>query len=377
MKKNFFKGAAVAALSLVGFTAIAQEEEAAKESTFDLSGSVDTYFRTNIGGKNANNTGNGALIAPSSSFANADGFAIGMVNLIASKQIGKVGFVADLAFGPRAVDATFNSGKSVDANGDLVGSDLNNAVNQLYVTYAASDAVTLTFGNFNTFLGYEVISPAGNFNYSTSYMFSYGPFSHTGLKADFTLDDNWSIMAAVLNATDFTESNAEGKYTGGLQVGYSADAGSAYLNFLYGRQPGNTGETFQVDLTTGWDLSEDFYLGVNATYNSTAQDSPAEDNGFYGVALYPQYAISESFSLGLRGEFFAEFEGGVGALNTDNEGEGSVFATTLTGSYTAGNLTIKPELRLDSTSEDTFLEDSNGDVGKSLASFVLGAIYSF
>ncbi|HAE72380.1 MAG TPA: porin, partial [Flavobacteriaceae bacterium] len=42
-----------------------------------------------------------------------------------------------------------------------------NIVNQLYMYWNVSDKVTLTMGNFNTFLGYEVISPAANFNYST------------------------------------------------------------------------------------------------------------------------------------------------------------------------------------------------------------------
>jgi len=386
MKRNFFKGTAIAAIALAGFTVTAQEEES---KGIELTGSVDAYFRANLNGKN----GNGAS-APATSFANGDGFALGMVNLIASKQLGKVGFVADLVYGPRGADAVFNSTGS------------SNIINQLYVTYAASDAVTFTLGNFNTFLGYEVISPTGNFNYSTSYMFSYGPFSHTGLKADFAIDDNWSLMASVMNATDFTEANQAGKYTGGLQLGYSNDTGSAYLNVLYGNQGDvssinnsievdrdesgtitnsiKTGNTFQVDLTTGWDVSEEFYLGVNATYNTTSFENLTEgakdpdNSGFYGVALYPQYAISEAFTLGLRGEYFAEFEGGVGALTLDKKAEGSVFATTLTGSFTSGALTIKPEFRIDSSdnNEDTFA-DFNGKSQKSLASFMLGAIYSF
>ena len=75
-------------------------------------------------------------------------------------------------------------------------------------------------GNFNTFLGYEVISPAANFNYSTSYMFSYGPFSHTGLKADIALSDDVSLMLAVLNSTDYTESQPIGEdYMFGAQLG--------------------------------------------------------------------------------------------------------------------------------------------------------------
>jgi len=63
-------------------------------------------------------------------------------------------------------------------------------------------------------------------------------------------------------------------------------------------------------------------------------------------------------------------------LELDNKGEGSVFATTLTGSYTEGALTIKPELRLDAASENTFV-DNDGKGSKSLGSFVLGAIYAF
>ncbi len=354
MKKNFFKGAAIAAIALAGFSATAQEEES---KGIELTGSVDTYFRTNINGRNGSEAVN-----PGTAFADQDGFALGMVNLIASKQVGKVGFVADLVFGPRGADAVFLSGRGADAIGS---SDLNAAVNQLYVTYAASDAVTFTLGNFNTFLGYEVISPTGNFNYSTSYMFTSGPFSHTGLKVDYAIDDNWSAMLAVMNSTDFTEFNANGKYTLGGQLGYSNDSGSAYLNAIYGRQGFDDEETFQIDLTTGWDLTEDFYLGFNGTYNDTDGD------GFYGAALYPQYAISEAFSLGLRGELFGTF------VDVDGADDETVFATTLTGSYSVGALTIKPELRLDVDDEERRFADSDGELEKSLASFVLGAIYSF
>ncbi len=376
MKKNFIKGAAFAALALAGFTATAQEEGA--ESALQLSGSVDAYFRANL---NANNESGEA---PTTSFANGNGFALGMANIIASKQVGKVGFVADLVFGPRGAEATFGSGFSIETeDGDeLTFQNTSNIVNQLYVTYAVSEGTTLTLGNFNTFLGYEVISPTGNFNYSTSYMFSYGPFSHTGIKADFALSDEFSLAAAFMNATDITESNTGiGKYTGGLQLGYAVDSGSAYLNFLYGPQSADGESLFQVDLTTGWDLTEAFYLGVNATYQSTKDSGFDEDGvadaGFYGVALYPQVALSESFSLGLRGEYFAEFGDQEIIGGVDDNGEASVFAATLTGSYTQGALTIKPELRLDSASEESFFVKAGEDDSKSLASFVLGAIYAF
>ncbi|MEO0527195.1 MAG: outer membrane beta-barrel protein, partial [Bacteroidota bacterium] len=255
-----------------------------------------------------------------------------------------------------------------------------NIVNQLYVYWNVSDAVTLTFGNFNTFLGYEVISPAANFNYSTSYMFSYGPFSHAGLKADFDLGNDWSAMLAVLNPTDFTEVNPFGEISFGAQLGYSGQ----YLNFIFGNQGFNevlidgvltdtdVESLFQVDFTGGFDVSEDFFLGINATYQDT------DGVGFYGAALYPQLKTSENFSLGLRGEYFATMEGfgDVAGIGSDADGDANVFAVTLTGSATIGDLIIKPELRLDTASEDVFL-DSDLEFNGSLASFVLAAVYQF
>ncbi len=369
---TFFNKACLVALTLISISTFAQEEEKKWFDNFSINGSVDAYFRSNITAKNTlrDFDGNGddpQFIAPATSFANQSGFALGMANVILGYEGEKVGFVADLVYGQRGADAVFNSTGSAQI------------VNQLYAYWNVSESVKLTVGNFNTFLGYEVISPTGNFNYSTSYMFSYGPFSHTGLKADFAIDDKWSAMLAVMNPTDYTDSNPFDTYILGAQVGYAADNGSAYLNFRYGNEgePGAVGSTFQVDLTTGWDVAENFYLGVNTTYLTTgAQEDDGDASGFYGIALYPQVKTSESFTLGFRGEYFAEFEGGVGALTTDNEGDGSVFAATLTGSYEVGALTLKPELRLDAASEDTFFDRDLED-SKSLGSFVLGAIYKF
>ena len=80
-------------------------------------------------------------------------------------------------------------------------------------------------------------------------------------------------------------------------------------------------------------------------------------------------ATSDSFKIGLRTEYFVE-DGDFGAIGTGVE-DSSVFATTLTGNYTIGSLTIIPELRLDSASEAAFVGD------KALSSFALAAVYSF
>ena len=378
---------------------VVEEEET---TPVTLSGSVDTYYRLNFNSQNR--ISDGGINAPNTSFANLPGFSLGMVNLIAGYEGEDVGFVADLVFGPRGQDAVFNSPYYVNTS-SAIPTGTSDVINQLYVYWNVSDAITLTLGNFNTFLGYEVISPTGNFNYSTSYMFSFGPFSHTGLRADFALGDEFSLMLAIMNPTDFTEYNPFAAYTLGTQLGYSTDAASIYLNVLYGDQDGPLdiadlnvredagGGTFQIDLTAGVDVSETLYLGLNTTYNTTAPgelfddsdnviDSPGDAAGFYGVAGYLQLAPSETFALGLRGEYFGEFNDAgtdnddsiIGALNTD--GDGNVFALTLSSNIVVGNLTLIPEARVDIASEDAFL-DGDLDTQSSLASFLLAAVYAF
>ena len=320
---------------------MAQEETATveaaveEEPTFSIAGSIDTYYRS-------------SEYAPGTSFGNLPGFALGMANVILSYEGEKSGFVADLVFGPRGADAVFNSTGS------------SNIVNQLYAYYNVSDKFTLTLGNFNTFLGYEVISPVANFNYTTSYMFSYGPFSHTGIKADIAVSDDVSLMLGVLNSTDYTEAQPLGDdYMIGAQLGLFGQ----YINYL----GGGTAGVSQIDFTGGFNITEDFFLGINAT--SYSDDSDVE---FSGVALYPQYTFSDTFALGARFEAFSE--DGLGAIGSVS-GEGDNTSFTLTGNYTQGNFILKPELRLD-TASGQFYSNADGATDN-LATVIIAAIYSF
>ena len=139
-----------------------------------------------------------------------------------------------------------------------------------------------------------------------------------------------ALMLAFMNPTD-TNNNTTGDYGFGAQLGYAGQ----YLNLYYDN---DSVLGFEIDYTGGFDLSESFFLGINGAYQVS------DDAGFYGAALYPQLTTSESFSIGLRGELF-------GYHAKDGDDLPSVLATTLTGSYTVENLTIKPEIRLDLDSD--------------------------
>lgn len=323
------------------FTALIINAQETEEKKFTISGSVDAYFQTYLTASDDSNQSFGTA------FADQTGFALGMANVIFSYEGKKVGAVVDLVTGPRGAGATFNS--------DII----DGIVNQAYVYWNVSENTTLTFGRWNTFLGYEVIAPAANFNYSCSYLFSNGPFSHMGLKADFTLSDDISLMLAITNPWDTNNVSATGEYGFGAQLGFYGQ----YLN-LYYDSGNNGGLGFEIDYTGGFDLSDSFFLGINGAYNDN------DGSGFYGAALYPQLATSDDFSIGLRGEYF-------GLHGDANPAEESVLALTLTGSYVVDNLIIKPEIRLDSWSDSMPYLDSDGDATDNLAAFTLAAIYTF
>ena len=356
----------------------AQEAESAP---LTLSGSVDTYYRTTL-----NTSDSGPLAAPGTSFANGTGFNIGMVNLKASKEGDKTGFVADVVFGPRGAAAGANE-------------DLNNVVNQLYAYYNVTDKLTFTLGRFNTYLGYEYISPVGNYNYSTSYLFTNGPFSHTGAKVNYALTDKLSVMVAALDNVDVRLDKSKNNLMIGGQVGYVADKFSVYANYLGGSTgddgaEDNVGLYNQIDLTAGFQATEDLFVGLNASTRSITLAKDSADN-FTGVALYVQNSFSDKFSLGLRAEQFMtknnKILNTVPVSATDFNVKGSVTALTLSGRYKVGDLTIIPELRTDlfgkaSTDKNVAatkgynlynLPNSKGDLKKAITSFSIAAVYAF
>jgi hypothetical protein len=399
IKKNKNKEA-VATVSATDSTGVKKnaapaEEEPAPAATFTLAGSIDVYAHTAFG-KTNNDFDMGG---PTTSFANLKGFSLGMANLIASFQGEKAGFVADLVFGPRGSDAVFLSG----GYRNLAGAGSAQIVNQLYTYVKVGDVLTLNLGQFNTFVGFEVISPTLNFHYSTSYLFSNGPFNHTGFRADLALENGFVAKLGVMNPTDVLEFNPINTYTIGGQVGWAGDAGGVWLNVLRGDQDGrlrdktavngdfsNSGATFQIDLTTGWNLGEKFYLGFNTSYQSTGVgeakindeivDLPNDvSSSFLGAAIYPKFTLSDAFALGLRAEYFSvkDFHTLASPIPVDAEGSGSVVALTFSANYKVGGLTILPEIRIDSPSEPGAYTDLDGEASDSMLSATLAAIYKF
>jgi hypothetical protein len=342
------------------------EEKEDEEPSFSLTGYVDAYYQANLSSIDVGD--DKAYIPFGSSFTGATNtFGIGNVNLLAEKTVGKVSFVGQVGFGPRAVEANSDS----NFGGALTG-NFASTVQQLFVAYSPSESVTFTLGNFGTFVGYEVIDAPANMNYSMSHLFSNGPFYHTGAKVDFAIGEGFGAMVGVFNDTDAKVDLIEGKHFGG-QLSYSNDAIGVYLNALTGKDSeGATDDEdvneFQIDLTATFQLSETFMLGLNSSSYST-DDESAGNSDFFGTAIYATLAASETTDLSFRGEYFTGVAG-----DDDTADQASVLALTLSGNFKVGDLRIIPEIRLDSGSNDFhgFGEDDDSAIA-----FLLAGVYSF
>lgn len=337
-------------LAVVGLS-FGQEEEAPK---FNVSGSVDAYFHTSLNGPNdveAGYIGDAFSAAPSSIMGNDDrGFSGANANVKFSYEGEKVGFVADMAFGPRA-DAQF--------------SDFE-VVNEAYVYWNASDKVTLMMGRWNSWMGYESFAAANNFHYSYSHQYTFGPRNMNGIAAQFSLGNDFNLGVGVMNPIETTEGNTSGDYS--IAAGISkGNFGASFLS--------SQDETF-IDLKAKFDISESFSVALNGNFASwdddamltgTRADYLAGTDGYMSLSAYSQFQSSDAFAWGVRLEYF----------NIMAEEDDSVITPTLTGNYSVGNLTFRPELRLDTASEDIFWNSDADDYQSGLTTFTLAAVYSF
>lgn len=342
MKKVLF----ILALALTGSMTFAQD------TPLEISGSADVYYKYDFS-KFSNSDGVGG--GPFTSFAtDQNSVSLGMIDIALKKTTGKTSFVGEVSFGPRGQYQSILNGDGADAD--------NNSfhIQNLYATYAATDKLSFTAGFMGTFIGYEVISPVANFHYSTSYLFSNGPFQNAGVKVNYAISDKVGVMVGAFNDqwNFYSADPMKGLNAVGAQLSFTpTESVSAYLNFMDGSVSGTI-----VDLTATFQLSDKFKLGLNS-----ADYSQEGDQGYTGVALYPSVAVTDNFGLGLRGEYFKFKEG---------SGDTSVTAFTLSANLKAGGLTVIPEFRLD-TGKDELFVNSDFAPTKSFSQASIALVYGF
>jgi hypothetical protein len=354
-----------AAIAVLVFNSLNAQDST---KTLSFSGSVDGYYRYNFAGKTNNFT----------SFTNSqNSFEIGMASLRAdaTAMAGKVGATVDLGFGRRAEEFSYNDGNdNVGTGADKNGFLSLAAIKQAYVTYAPSSKIKFTAGKFATHVGYELLDAPLNRNYSMSYMFTNGPFFHTGLKADITAG-TVGFMVGITNYTDQTTAtttvkNLIAQFSGGTKNGklkfylnYSGFSGSDE-----GANPSGLKSLNQVDLVVLGTVSSKFNIGYNGTIQSR-KPVAGSSGSWFGNALYLNFDPTDKVGITLRSELISDNK-------TIYFGTKSIFANTLSVDCKVGPLTIIPELRFESAQSNIFLKN-NGTGTKSTATGLVAAVYKF
>lgn len=361
LPKILMTGLTMAIISGVSSQEIAPDSaknmaEATPTSPFKLSGSVDAYYRYNFNSPDSKTFNSLTSFTPSQ-----NSFELGMASLKAEHTIGKVGIVADLGFGRRAEDFSYNDSKTLAI------------VKQAFVTYSPSESVKITAGKWATHVGYELVDASANKNYSMSYMFTNGPFFHTGVRADFLFGKS-GFMIGVANPTDYTTTESSTKtLLAQFSTGTSDDKLKAYVNYVgyFGAKASSpeAASLNQFDLVLLGNISPKFSVGYNGTIQVISDKTENQKKRWWGSALYLNYDPTESFGLCFRNEYFGDEKD---ALKTG----ANIFASTLSANFKVQNFKFIPEIRVDNGSKEIFTK-SDGSSGKTTSSALLAVVYSF
>lgn len=234
---------------------------------------------------------------------------LNMVKLNLEKQAtleSPFGFRVDAVGGPGA--RLLLSTKDADR-----GLDATRAIWQAYVSYAApiGNGLVIDFGKFGTPIGLESVDTKDNFNYSHSYLFNYGPFYHTGLRAKYSFNDKVSVTGYLVNAWDSIGDTNSGKTFGATVSFMPHKKLSLSQTYLTGpenpRDNGNWRNIFNTLATfTATDkltFQSDFVYG-----NDRATLAPTR-NHWTGFAGFTRYAFNDRFALGGRFDVFRDQSG--------------------------------------------------------------------
>lgn len=328
---------------------IAQTKMTNPTPNYTITGYVDGYFGYDFT-KSINQSNN------YTSFTHVKNkVALGMASIKVDKSMGKFEGTIDLGFGKRAEEFSYND------KGFL------SLIKQAFLSYSVSDRLKITAGKWGTHVGYELLDAPLNRTYSMSYGFSYGPFFHTGVKADYALSGKSSLMIGIANPSDFVSTSSTSKVIiAQFSTKLFKDITSVYVNFLGGNTGGDHNFN-QFDVVINNAVSTKWAINYNGTLYATSNNG--KKSAWKSNAVYINYDYSSKIGLTYRSEYFDDKK----ALTAVPTGA-SIFANTLSLNYKYKKCILLPEIRIDNAKTNIFYTSNGNPTGKK-TSFVLAFIY--
>ncbi len=246
---------------------------------------------------------------------------------------------------------------------------------QAYAQYARGK-LTLIAGKFVTLQGTEVIWSPSNLNASHSILFGAIPFTHTGVRGSWALNDQITFYAGLNNGWDqLTDSNKAKTVELGTSLNPIKPLTIAVSDY-YGKEPvaGGDGKRNSFNAVASYAISDP--LSVGAEYLTVSQEFPAGAKLKYnGVALYGSYMFTPKYRGTARVEQLDDKDGL--HFGTATGTKSKYKEVTLTGSYLAtDNFEMRAEVRRDQATDPVFT-DFKGAASKTLMTVALQGLYKF
>ncbi len=295
---------ALAAAGVVSLSSVAQAQEAAAgadvvAASVELSGYVSSSYTMGSNRPSTANTFRG-------SDGNADKFSLDVVSLSLSGAKGEGEWASGYNFTMWIGDAASDIGTSSASDNTLEVMEAN-----IELTLPVGTGLNLTVGQMGTVVGYETYDYTANAFHNRGWAFAAEPTHHTGVLAEYQLNDNLGVKAGVVNDTTSAQTNATND-AGGVAYLLGADYAPSEGTWL-----GDNGFDLSAGavLDAGASATQDrdtMYVAAGLPINGMIANLTADVAATYAeqgesdteiYQVYLAYSLSENTTINARYEF--------------------------------------------------------------------------
>lgn len=348
-------------MGLSSGVAHAEERAASWTDNFTIGAFADSYVALRSDNNNfrtaaLSDGGTNPIVGdyPHQGFVNASGFGLAFAGMDVAYSGDKFGATMSLRYGPGVVRFFGNQSDYGIAN-----------VTQAYLTWKPFDALTLDLGQFGTLYGAEVSESWRNMNYSRGGLYYLmQPFWHTGLRANYAINDKIVLNAMVVNGVNTLFENNKSPTIGGQIVVTPIDSLFLAAGYMGALNPNNDGEKDSLfdnffDVVATLTLG-DFKVIGNFDYNMY-KTGGADAQNWWGISVAPGYAFTNWFGAAARVEYLSDSANVLfGMTKKDGMAASDASMVTLTGTLdfkpipNSSALVLRPEFRYDLASDQYF-----------------------
>jgi len=360
MRKSLVR-AFVSALAVPAVLAVMADEGRAQLGPVDVSASVDAYYQYGFNGVDPD-------LRTFDVAHNA--FSLALAELALEKMPSSASPVGG------RIDLNFGTTADIVGNAEPGDDEIYKHLQQAYVSWMASDALTLDFGKFVTPIGAEVIESQDNWNYSRSILFGFAiPFYHTGLRATYQASEQLTLAGFLVNGWNNTFETNSDKTFAAQAVLTPNDQLTWIGNFIVGKEGDFDGDTEEdllwlFDTTVSFAVSDQLTLMGNFDYGQASDFVATDEAGsWWGIAAYARYQARPDWAVAGRFEYIDDSDAGFMTIGQKAQ------SLTATSDHTIGqDLIARIEFRFDTTENDYFFDDS-GSPTQNQPSLTVGLVY--